>query len=128
MLQVKDSGTGISPSLLPRVFDLFAQGERNIDRRQGGLGIGLTLVRRLVELHGGTVKVQSEGAGRGSTFTVRLKRAAAPPAQSALTSPPSQPRQRIVVVDDNADALQAMQSLLAICGHDVNVASDGEAA
>ena len=126
VLKVKDSGTGISPSLLPRVFDLFAQGERNIDRRQGGLGIGLTLVRRLVELHGGTVEVQSEGPGRGSLFTVRLKRASAPPAQTALMCPPPQPRRRIVVVDDNADALQAMQSLLAICGHDVNVASDGE--
>ncbi|HWW78088.1 MAG TPA: HAMP domain-containing sensor histidine kinase, partial [Steroidobacteraceae bacterium] len=78
LLRVEDNGYGIAPELLPRVFDLFVQGERTLDRAQGGLGIGLTLVRRLVELHGGTVSASSDGPGRGSAFTVRLPKVASP--------------------------------------------------
>src|SRR4029453_9793971 len=84
VLQVEDTGIGISPELLPRIFDLFVQGHREPDRAQGGMGVGLTLVRRLTDLHGGQVDVTSEGAGHGSTFTVRLPLAAAPaPATSS---------------------------------------------
>ena len=72
MVRVRDNGIGIAPELLPRIFDLFIQGEQSLDRSGGGLGIGLTLVRRLIEMHGGRVEARSDGRGRGSEFTVRL--------------------------------------------------------
>src|SRR5205814_8096569 len=90
VLAVRDTGVGIRPELLTRVFELFVQGDRTLERSAGGLGIGLTLVRQLVELHGGTVEASSPGAGRGSTFTVRLPVFAAPP-DADDAAPPATP-------------------------------------
>jgi CheY-like chemotaxis protein/anti-sigma regulatory factor (Ser/Thr protein kinase) len=127
VLSVEDSGVGISPELLPRVFDLFVQGEREPDRAQGGLGVGLTLVRRLTELHGGRVEAASEGPGRGSVFTLRLPLAAAPPATAtslggSMTS--SVPR-RVLMIEDYADARDSLRALLELSGHEVREAADG---
>jgi CheY-like chemotaxis protein len=116
---------------LPRIFEIFTQVDRALDRSQGGLGIGLTLVQRLVELHGGTVEARSQGAGRGSEFTVRL-----PLASSHETSPESEParagstsarreRHRILVVDDNRDSANSMCKLLTQMGHTTFTAYDG---
>src|SRR5207248_1090171 len=105
VFRVKDSGIGIEPAMLPRVFDLFSQGERALDRARGGLGVGLTLVKRLVELHGGTVEARSEGPGKGSELIVRLAEPAMvppPAAQSQAPAPPSEvPARRVLVVDDD---------------------------
>jgi PAS domain S-box-containing protein len=137
ILRVRDSGVGIPAEMLERVFDLFAQVERTPDRRHGGLGIGLMLVKRLVELHGGTVTVASEGLGRGSEFVVRLPAAPAPnPATNdhgERRPSPTAPlatslARRILVVDDNRDAADSLARLLAIHGHDITVAYDGPAA
>jgi CheY-like chemotaxis protein len=123
---VRDTGVGIAPELLPRVFELFVQGERALDRTQGGLGIGLTLVRRLVELHGGTVEAMSAGRGRGSTFTVRLPLASAPaPRPSSAPSPATASRRRVLVVEDNDDSRAMLRELLVLLGHEVHEAVDG---
>jgi signal transduction histidine kinase/CheY-like chemotaxis protein len=127
ILSVEDSGVGIDAELLPRIFDLFVQAEREPDRAQGGLGVGLTLVRRLTELHGGRVDAASGGAGRGSVFTVRLPLAAAPPAMAtalgqSATSPV--PR-RVLMIEDYADARDSLRSLLELSGHEVREAADG---
>jgi PAS domain S-box-containing protein len=126
VLSVRDTGVGIAPELLSRVFDLFVQGERALDRTQGGLGIGLTLVRRLVELHGGTVEATSAGRGRGSTFTVRLPLASAP-ALAPSSAPSSAPAtgRRVLVVEDNDDSRAMLRELLGLLGHEVHEAADG---
>jgi signal transduction histidine kinase/ActR/RegA family two-component response regulator len=126
VVRVQDDGIGIAPDRLGSIFDLFFQGERGLDRAQGGLGIGLTLVKRLVELHGGTVVAASEGPDRGSTFTVRLPavpmaRAPRPPARTAT---PSRPR-RVLLIEDNADAREMLRSALELSGHTVEEAADG---
>jgi nitrogen-specific signal transduction histidine kinase/CheY-like chemotaxis protein len=123
VLDVRDTGVGIAPELLPRVFDLFVQGERSLDRRAGGLGVGLTLVRRLVELHGGTVGVQSSAAG--STFRVRLPAQPTPVPSVAPSALPESRRRRITVIEDNQDALNALRSILELDGHTVSSATDG---
>ena len=127
VLAVEDTGVGIGPALRPHVFDLFVQGERGLDRAQGGLGVGLTLVRRIVELHGGTVEVRSPGTGQGSTFLVRLPAATAP--ATAAPPPPqlpwTSPARRVLVVEDNEDAREALRLVLALDGHDVLEAADG---
>jgi CheY-like chemotaxis protein len=127
VLKVEDTGSGIAPELLPRIFDLFAQGEQGPDRAHGGLGVGLTLVRRLVELHSGTVEARSEGAGRGSTFVVRLPLAAAPAAPTGLADGERSVAlaRHILVVEDNADARESLQMLLESAGHSVTVAANG---
>jgi signal transduction histidine kinase/ActR/RegA family two-component response regulator len=127
VLTVRDTGMGIEPDLLPRIFDLFVQGKRSLDRSQGGLGIGLTLVRRLVELHGGQVSAASAGLGGGAQFTVRLPalRTSAVEPRSEL-APPA-PACRIVVVEDNEDVRTSLTQLLAMDGHDVRDAADGSA-
>ncbi|MBX3469014.1 MAG: PAS domain-containing protein [Planctomycetes bacterium] len=128
VVTVQDDGAGIAPELLPRIFDLFVQGPRALDRREGGLGLGLALVRNIVALHGGTVEARSDGPGRGSAFTVRLPLAegAAPAAVPApAAARPDGPRLAVLVVDDNADAAATLQELLASLGHDVRVAHDG---
>lgn len=122
VLEVQDAGMGIPPALLPRVFDLFVQGERGLDRRAGGLGIGLTLVRRLTELHGGTVEVQS--SDEGSRFTIRLPAILAPEAQDDGILPPAR-RRKVLVVEDNGDVLAALRAKLELDGHTVSTAADG---
>ena len=127
VLCVADDGTGISSALLPSVFDLFVQGDRTLDNRSGGLGVGLTLVRRLVELHGGRVEAASQGSGRGSVFTVRLPAMSdAPQARerSAETLAVAA-RKRILVIEDNADNREMMRILLETSGHEVHEAADG---
>jgi signal transduction histidine kinase len=132
VVKIKDTGVGITPDLLPRVFDLFAQGDRSTARSEGGLGIGLTLVKSLVEMLDGTVTVVSEGEGKGSEFTVRLpssKQAAVPERKPKATVPElPQPGSRVLVVDDNVDTAKALAKLLKLLGHDVKMAHDGLAA
>jgi len=128
VLQVADNGQGISPEALPHIFDLFMQAERGLDRRQGGLGIGLTLVRRLVELHEGRVKAESAGPGRGSRFTVWLPVAAPAeaerPAPARHTGGVANGMHRVLVVDDNLDAADSTAMLVRALGHQVKLAYD----
>src|SRR5262249_3355127 len=123
---------GIPAAMLPRVFDLFMQVDRS-ERTQGGLGVGLSLVRTLVEMHGGSVEARSDGPGRGSEFTVRLPLAAertpsAAGASEHTSGAPNRSMRRVLVVDDNTDAAQSMAMLLRVLGHDVRTAPDGPAA
>lgn len=124
-ITVSDTGIGLETELLPRVFDLFVQGERAIDRSQGGLGIGLTLVRRLAELHGGTAEAASAGSGRGATFTVRLPAVEAPSGAPELAGGASQRRLHVALIEDNDDARMSLRMLLEIEGHEVSEAADG---
>lgn len=122
-LTVRDHGEGIAESLLPHIFDIFVQGERTLDRRQGGLGIGLTLVKRLVDLHHGYIDVQS--SAQGSVFTVRLP-AVTPPEHVPFTPLPIvSPPRRVVIVEDNEDALEALRFMLELRGHTVWLETDG---
>ena len=128
-IRVQDNGTGIRPEMLPCIFDLFAQEDRSLDRCNGGLGIGLTMVNNLVEMHGGSVEAASQGAGCGSTFTVRLPImvSAAEIAESPVAVPQTQSR-KILVVDDIVDGAQAIADLLEAFGHQVVIAHDGPTA
>jgi PAS domain S-box-containing protein len=129
VVTVSDNGMGIGPHLLPRVFDLFVQGDRALDRQDGGLGIGLTLARRLVELHGGTLGAASAGIGQGSQFSVQLPRLVhLPGAADASPQPGRASELRVLVVDDNEDVARSIEMLLHILGHEVEVAHDGVAA
>ena len=128
VLRVRDDGIGMPDDLVPRVFDLFTQADRSLARPGGGLGIGLTIVRNLVELHGGTVTAASDGPGRGSEFVVRLplgsvreKAPAAVPAEGSIVIP----RLRILVVEDNGDGRAILRTLLEADGHEVYEAADG---
>lgn len=128
VLAVCDSGSGIAPEVLPHIFDLFAQGERTLDRAQGGLGLGLTVVRRLVHLHRGTIEASSEGLDRGAAFTVRLPLA---PTPALALVPPSAPRPRpldVVVVEDNPDNRHLVGEMMRLRGHRVTEVADGIAA
>ena len=127
LLEVSDTGVGIAPQLLPRVFDLFTQGERTLDRAQGGLGLGLTLVRRLVELHGGRVGAASRGVGHGATFSIRFPSIDPPAVAQAPGSGKLQmtSRKRVVVIEDNADGRRMLKTLLDLNGHEVHEADDG---
>ncbi len=120
VLRITDNGPGIAPELLPHVFDLFVQSERTLDRAQGGLGIGLSLVKRLVEMHGGRVAAQSAGLGRGATFEIRLPLSKQDVENVQTEKVESRPS-RILVVDDNADAADSLGSLLNLEGHEVEV-------
>jgi signal transduction histidine kinase/CheY-like chemotaxis protein len=132
VVQVRDDGVGIVPELLPKVFDLFTQAERTLDRSQGGLGIGLTLVKKLTEMHGGTVEAHSAGPGRGSEFVVRLpllaERRSAGSGPGANGQLVKSSARRILVVDDNVDAADSLAVLLRLLGNDVRIAHDGPAA
>jgi signal transduction histidine kinase len=130
VLSVSDTGMGIVPKMLPLIFDLFVQSDRALDRSQGGLGIGLTLVKRIVELHGGTVSAASGGAGQGSTFTVRLPRVipAAAPARPVVAPCGVIGARRILIVEDNDDARDMLRSMLSLWGHEVEEARDAEEA
>ena len=131
---VEDSGVGIPPELLPRVFDMFAQVDRTLSRAQGGLGIGLALVKRLVEMHGGTVVAQSDGHGHGCRFAVRLpllaqgSSVAAPAAPHAHPAPATEGAIRVLVVDDNVDSADSLAKLLGMLGYETRVAHDGHEA
>jgi PAS domain S-box-containing protein len=126
VLTVSDDGPGIRPDVLARVFEPFMQDERTLARTHGGLGLGLALVKGLVELHGGTVRAHSEGPGRGATFEVRLALADAPAAQAAPPSPSARTGARaLLVVDDNVDAATSLAELLRLHGYQVEVAFDG---
>ena len=129
VLRITDSGSGIAAELLPRIFDLFAQGEQGPDRAQGGLGVGLALVQRLVELHSGTVTAHSDGPGTGSTFVVRLPRSVAPAATdtpSGAAAASKARAYRILIVEDNADARESLRIILESAGHEILEAADGE--
>jgi PAS domain S-box-containing protein len=130
VITVRDDGIGIPPDALPRVFDMFAQADRNIERQTGGLGIGLALVKGLVELHGGQVSADSDGPGKGSTFTVQVPAVGA--VNEPLASPPAQDMptaagngRRILVVDDNRDSASTLGTLLKLLGSEVGIAHDG---
>ena len=129
VLRVRDSGKGISPEMLTRIFDLFMQGDVTIDRAEGGMGVGLTLVKKLVHLHRGTVRAYSRGAGSGSEFVVRLPLAApvpstAQPAKAAPAQKTARPR-RILVIEDNNDVRDLLRLKLRQLGHAVEAAEDG---
>ena len=135
LLSVRDTGVGISPEVLPFIFDMYVQADRTIDRAQGGLGIGLALVRRLVELHGGTVVAASPGEGHGSTFSLRLRQV--PPAVKSPSVPvpverrvsvPAERRakaRRVLVIEDGDDARAMLRMMLELAGHEVYDAADG---
>jgi signal transduction histidine kinase/ActR/RegA family two-component response regulator len=127
VLRVSDTGLGIPAEVLPRIFELFFQVDHALERAKGGLGIGLTLVRRLVELHGGTVDVTSAGVGHGSTFTVRVPAVAAPvpPATPAVPGEGGGERLTILLVEDNADSRDMLAHMLRLKGHEVHEAADG---
>ena len=129
VLRIVDDGIGMTDDLLPRVFEPFVQGDRALDRSYGGLGLGLTLVRRLAGLHGGTVTVRSDGPNRGSAFTLRLPAIDAPRSEAAIapTRDAAAPRD-ILVVDDNEDARDSLQMMFQLDGHRVRVASDAASA
>jgi signal transduction histidine kinase/CheY-like chemotaxis protein len=135
VVRVRDTGMGIPPEMLSSIFDLFTQADRSLDRSQGGLGIGLTLARRLVEMHGGGVEAHSTGPGRGSEFVVRLpllkdedggsrieENGGALDPRSSILDPPSR---RVLVVDDNRDAAQSLALLLGVAGHQTRICHDG---
>jgi len=132
-VRVRDNGSGIAPTLLPYVFDLFTQGERTPDRAQGGLGLGLSLVKNISALHGGRVAAESEGLGKGSTFTISLPLVAKEAEETigtplvngaALEAGPL----NLMIVDDNLDAAQSLAALLEACGHQVTVMEDAGSA
>jgi CheY-like chemotaxis protein len=134
VIRVRDNGTGIPGDMLPRIFELFNQVDRSLRRSHGGLGIGLTLARRLVEMHGGTIVAHSDGAGKGSEFVIRL-----PLAADATLPQPAKPTdghevvgrgpvRRILVVDDNEDSTESLGTLLKLLGHEVRTAYDGPSA
>jgi PAS domain S-box-containing protein len=132
VVQVRDNGIGIAPEMLPHIFDLFTQADHSLAHSQGGLGLGLTLVHKLLEMHGGSVRAFSAGLGKGSTFEVRLpilekRRGPSPISGSDAPATPST-GQRILVVDDNHDASETLAMLLRMLGHDVHMAYDGLAA
>jgi signal transduction histidine kinase len=137
VVRVKDSGAGISPEMLPRVFDMFVQGKQSLDRTEGGLGLGLTIVRNVVELHGGNVSARSDGCGKGTEMELRLP--ALPQQMLDLSVRPSEepvtetsrPRlvgRRVLVVDDNSDAAETLADILRELGHTTSVAHDGPTA
>ncbi len=129
VIEVRDEGRGISPEVLPKIFELFAQDQRSLDRKSGGLGIGLSVCKKLIEMHGGTVSAQSDGIGKGSTFTLTLPRVPTGTGGEQLDSPkPGASSRRVLIVDDNADAADSISLLLQISGHKTTVVYDGESA
>jgi PAS domain S-box-containing protein len=132
VIRVRDSGSGIAPETLPKIFDLFVQGDSSLDRAQGGLGIGLTVVKSVVELHGGSVSARSQGLGHGSAFTIRLPLAASeapgPEPAGLVHDRPGRTALRALVVDDNEDAAEVVAEVLRMSGCSVQVVHDGACA
>ncbi len=131
-VHIRDNGIGIAPQLLPRMFDLFTQGDRPLDRAEGGLGVGLALVHRIISLHGGVVKAFSEGTGHGSELVVTLpqyfEEISMPVASDSQPTESQQRRRRLMVIDDNKDAAESMSMLFELWGHEVICVYDGRAA
>ncbi len=129
VIRVKDKGQGIPAHLLSKVFDMFIQGDRSLEKGQGGLGVGLGIVKQLVEMHQGRVEAHSEGPGLGSEFIIRLPVASAPapeePSNDKHQKPVKASRHRILVVDDNVDAARLLGMLLKMLGHETRIAHDG---
>lgn len=129
VIRVKDEGLGISAEMLPKIFDLFTQVDRSLEKSQGGLGVGLTIVKRLIEMHGGAVEAHSEGLGKGSEFVIRLplalSEAPEQPAEKAPMPAPHAGGRRILVVDDNVDSASSLAMMLKAMGNDVRTANDG---
>ena len=133
LISVRDTGIGIEPELLSQIFEPFVQGNQALDRSRGGLGIGLTLARTLVEMHGGTLTARSEGAGRGSEFLLSLPAPGAEERKSKMTqgsraTDAGRPGRRVLVVDDNLDSAETIALMAQLWGHDVRTAHDGQAA
>jgi CheY-like chemotaxis protein len=130
VVTVRDNGIGISADSLSYIFDMFRQVDQSLERAQGGLGIGLTLVRRLVELHGGSIQIHSDGPGKGSAFITRLPLAAVelPQQPASPMRDVSRSKRRFLVVDDNKDVRDMLSLLLQAKGHDVRKARDGSEA
>jgi CheY-like chemotaxis protein len=128
--RVRDNGIGIDAELMPHIFDMFSQAERALDRSEGGLGIGLAVVKGIVELHRGSVDASSDGRGKGAEFVVRLPRETetAPHEHAAEPHIPRAVPQRILIADDNADLAESMAMLLRLEGHEVRIAFDGSSA
>jgi len=130
VLRIRDTGVGIVPDSLPHMFELFTQAPRSLDRSQGGLGVGLAVVRKLVEMHGGTVEAQSAGPGKGSEFIVRLPVLSSPTGRSQILSKEGDERSgsgwRVLVVDDNVDSADSIAMLLQVSGHEVRVVYSGQ--
>jgi two-component system CheB/CheR fusion protein len=128
-IRVKDTGVGIRPRMLEKVFELFVQANETLDRSEGGLGVGLTLVRTIAELHGGTVRAFSEGPGKGSEFVVRLPRNEGREANgeiSPVTRPSLLAPSSVVIIEDNADSRRMLEALLKLDGYTVHAARDGK--
>jgi CheY-like chemotaxis protein len=128
VIRVRDRGIGIAADQLPRIFEMFGQVDSSLERSEGGLGIGLTLVKTLTELHGGTVEADSAGLGQGSELVVRLPIVVAapePPAFSTSGEPKAAAARRILVVDDNQDSAESLAMLLQLSGHETQTAHDG---
>ncbi len=121
LIAISDNGIGISAELLPRVFDLFVQGDRTLDRAQGGLGIGLSVVSRLIDMHGGQVAARSDGLGHGSLFEIRLPRIGEPQLQPPANSHANGPARRVLIVDDNVDSADSLAMVLKFDGHETDL-------
>jgi PAS domain S-box-containing protein len=130
VVRVRDNGIGIPTSMLPQVFEMFTRADTSLEKPQSGLGIGLTIVKRLVEMHGGSIEAHSEGEGKGSEFVVRLPRLGSSPAQedSAFDATPDVTHCRVLVVDDNRDSAESMAMVLGAMGHETRIAYDGRQA
>jgi len=131
VVAIRDTGIGISPQMMPRLFEMFTQAQDALDRSQGGLGLGLALVRGIVQLHGGSVSARSEGEGRGSEFTVRLplgRASRAPQTGAQAASLSGAERLKILVIDDNEDAAEMCATFLELAGQDVRRAYNGRSA
>lgn len=132
VIRVRDTGIGIASEILPRIFEMFTQAQGSMSSSEGGLGVGLSLVRSLVQMHGGSVQALSEGLGRGSEFVIRLPRLQQPASTAAAETRPHPrrkvPARRILVVDDNLDAAETLAMMLRIAGHEVDAAHDGPTA
>ena len=129
LVAVSDNGSGIAPDVLPHIFDLFTQGPRSLARSEGGLGVGLNVVRNLVAMHGGSIAADSAGIGQGSCFVLRLPACdpPAPPAPAPVPAAPVSAGRRVLVVEDNRDACDTLKIFLDMAGHEVATAHDGPA-